>query len=114
METLNLEVFNSYNSSQSPPLSPRLIPLQLLYGMLNKLLRDEDRAKLKPFFPYLKVLLTALERLPDFKKMVGGGMRWGSGGEGGRAAVLFSSSPVPRPTLTQTHCQHLGDLTLLV
>ena len=69
----NLEVFNSCNSSRSPPLCPRLIPLQLLYGKLNKLLRDEDRAKLKPFFPYLKVLLTALERLPNIVQMVGVG-----------------------------------------
>ena len=110
----NLEVFNAYNSCRSPPLSPRLPPLQLLYERLNKLLRDEDRAKLKPFFPYLKVLLTALERLPNIEQMVGGGMRWGSGGEGGRAAVLFSSWTVPRPTLTHTLCHHLGDLTLLV
>ena len=110
----NLEVFNSCNSSRSPPLSPRLIPLQLMYGTLNKLLRDEDRSKLKPFFPYLKVLLTALERLPNIEQMVGGGMRCGSGGEGGRAAVLFFSWTVPRPTLTQTLCHHLGDLTLLV
>ena len=68
----NLEVFNSCNSSRSPPLCPRLIPLQLLYGKLNKLLRDEDRSKLKPFFPYLKLLLTALERLPNIEQMVGG------------------------------------------
>ena len=44
----------------------------------------------------------------------GCGMRWGSGGEGGRTAVLFSSWTVPRPTLTHTLCHHLGDLTLLV
>ena len=64
-------------SSRSPPLSRRLIPLQLLFAKLNELLRDEDRSKLKPFFPYLKLLLTALDRLPNIKQMVGGGMRWG-------------------------------------
>ena len=85
-----------------------------MYERLNKLLRDEDRAKLKPFFHYLKLLLTALERLPNIEQMVRGGMRWGSGGEGGRAAVLFSSWTVPRPTLTQILCHHLGDLTLVV
>ena len=58
-------------SSRSPPLSRRLIPIQFLYGTLNQLLRDEDRSKLMPFFSYLKLLLTALERLPNIKQMVG-------------------------------------------
>ena len=48
-----------------------MIPIQFLYGTLNQLLRDEDRSKLMPFFSYLKLLLTALERLPNIKQMVG-------------------------------------------
>lgn len=57
-------------------LVPTIDPLQLLYGTLNKLLRDEDRSKLKPFFPYLKLLLTALQRLPNIKQMVGWDAMW--------------------------------------
>ena len=35
-----------------------------LYFILNSTLRDEDRTKLKPWFLYLKLLLTALSHLP--------------------------------------------------
>ncbi|CAF1231124.1 unnamed protein product [Adineta steineri] len=36
-----------------------------LYFALNAALRTEDRRKLKPWFSYLKLLLTALEKLPS-------------------------------------------------
>lgn len=36
-----------------------------LYFVLNKTLRDENRQKLKPWFRYLKLFLTALSRLPS-------------------------------------------------
>ena len=67
---------------------------------------------MKVFFPYLKLLLTALEKLPNIEKMVG--MGWGREGEGRSAAVLFSSSTGQRLTLTQILCYPLRDLTLLV
>ena len=35
-----------------------------LYHVLNTTLRSRDRQKLKPWFPYLKLFLTALARLP--------------------------------------------------
>ena len=34
------------------------------YRLLNTLLRVEDRTALKPYFPYLRLLLIALRRLP--------------------------------------------------
>ena len=34
------------------------------YGALNGALRDKDRERLKPFFAYLKLLLSALHKLP--------------------------------------------------
>ncbi|CAF1336171.1 unnamed protein product [Didymodactylos carnosus] len=37
------------------------------YRVLNKALRDENRAALKPWFPYLKLLDTALNKLPSQK-----------------------------------------------
>jgi hypothetical protein len=37
---------------------------QPLYSLLNQLLRDRDRRKLKPWFSYLKLFLTALFKLP--------------------------------------------------
>jgi hypothetical protein len=37
-----------------------------LYHILNRLLCDSDRSKLIPFFPYLKLLLTALLRQPRY------------------------------------------------
>lgn len=38
---------------------------QCLYFVLNATLRDIDRDKLKPWFSYLKLILTALSRLPS-------------------------------------------------
>ena len=35
-----------------------------LYIILNKTLREPDRAKLRPWFRYMKLLLTALFKLP--------------------------------------------------
>ena len=35
-----------------------------LYGELNKALRNQNRSSLKPWFPYLKLLLTGLYKLP--------------------------------------------------
>ncbi|CAF4201552.1 unnamed protein product [Adineta steineri] len=37
---------------------------ECLYFALNAALRTEDRQKLKPWFSYLKLILTALEKLP--------------------------------------------------
>ena len=36
-----------------------------LHAILNARLRDRDRKKLKPFFPFLKLLLTAFYKLPN-------------------------------------------------
>jgi hypothetical protein len=41
-----------------------------LYRVLNETLRSEDRNKLKPWFPYLKLFLTALYKLPSFEGLV--------------------------------------------
>lgn len=38
---------------------------QCLYQALNTALRSVDRQQMKPWFPYLKLLLTALARLPS-------------------------------------------------
>ncbi|CAF4733248.1 unnamed protein product, partial [Rotaria sp. Silwood2] len=39
------------------------IKTRSLYSILNEMLRDRDRRKLKPWFPYLKLFLTALFKL---------------------------------------------------
>ncbi|CAF3946606.1 unnamed protein product [Rotaria sordida] len=41
-----------------------------LYYILNSTLRNEDRASLKPWFLYLKLILTALSRLPTISLTV--------------------------------------------
>ena len=43
---------------------------QLLYVPLNRALRDEDRTALKLFFPFLQLLLTALNLLPSMQGLV--------------------------------------------
>ena len=46
-----------------------------LYYALNATLRDENRNKLKPWFSYLKLFLTALARLPSDKSTIYRGIR---------------------------------------
>ncbi|CAF2876986.1 unnamed protein product [Rotaria sp. Silwood2] len=46
-----------------------------LYQVLNESLRAENREDLKPWFSYLKLLLTALYKLPSEKKRVWRGIR---------------------------------------
>ncbi|CAF4005555.1 unnamed protein product [Rotaria magnacalcarata] len=41
-----------------------------LYGVLNKALRSENRRALKIWFPYLKLVDTALDKLPTIKEVV--------------------------------------------
>ena len=43
---------------------------QCLYFALNAALRDVDRDKLKLWFPYLRLILTALSRLPSISRTV--------------------------------------------
>jgi hypothetical protein len=45
------------------------------YGTLNKLLRDRNRAALKPFFPYLRLMLTARSKLPKHTSAVWRGVK---------------------------------------
>jgi len=46
-----------------------------LYFVLNTMLRDENRQKLKPWFSYLKLFLTGLSRLPPVHHTVYRGIR---------------------------------------
>ncbi|CAF1415578.1 unnamed protein product [Adineta ricciae] len=48
---------------------------ECLYVSLNKTLRSETRNKLKPWYLYLKLFLTALSRLPDLHKFVYRGVK---------------------------------------
>ena len=46
-----------------------------LYPTLNRLLRARDRQQLLPFFPYLKLLLLAREKLPKHHGAVWRGVK---------------------------------------
>ncbi|CAF4196135.1 unnamed protein product [Rotaria sordida] len=41
-----------------------------LYRILNVALRSEDRHKIKPWFPYLKLFMISLDKLPSFQGIV--------------------------------------------
>jgi hypothetical protein len=41
-----------------------------LYRSLNEVLRSEERQRIKPWFPYLKLFMTALHKVPSFKGVV--------------------------------------------
>jgi hypothetical protein len=41
---------------------------QSLYKVLNRTLRSENRSDLKPWFGYLKLIQTALDKLPSMKQ----------------------------------------------
>jgi len=45
------------------------------YSLLNLRLRTTERARLKPFFPFLKLILGAIYKLPRFKGMVYRGIK---------------------------------------
>jgi hypothetical protein len=46
-----------------------------LFQVLNKVLRDEDRQNLKSWYPFLKLFLTALYKLPSQAMVVWRGLR---------------------------------------
>jgi hypothetical protein len=46
-----------------------------LYKIFNTALRSEDRETLKPWFPFLKLFLTALYKLPSYTQTVWRGVR---------------------------------------
>ncbi|CAF1216229.1 unnamed protein product [Rotaria sordida] len=48
---------------------------ECLYFALNATLRAEDRRKLKPWFSYLKLILTALKQLPSTRQSVYRGVK---------------------------------------
>jgi len=52
-----------------------LYTMEALYKPLNTLLRDRDRNKLKPFFPYLRLLLEAKGKLPKYVGAVWRGVK---------------------------------------
>ena len=54
---------------------------ECLYVVLNAMLRTEDRRKLKPWFSYLKLVLTALSRLPSSSQRVYRGVKKDLSGE---------------------------------
>ena len=62
------------------PMTPELYGAILLYTSnaiykdLNKVLRDEDRALVHKYFPYLRMLFEACARLPQKKRTL-----WRSG-----------------------------------
>ncbi|CAF4576671.1 unnamed protein product [Rotaria socialis] len=45
------------------------------YRVLNQALRSEDRSKLKPWFPFLKLFEVAIEKLPSVKKAIWRGVQ---------------------------------------
>ena len=45
------------------------------YPTLNRLLRNRDRSALKPFFPYLQLMLTARSKLPKYNGSVWRGVK---------------------------------------
>ena len=51
----------------------------VVYRPLNDALRNKNRALLKPYFPFLKLLLTALDQLPNVVATVHRGVKLGLG-----------------------------------
>jgi hypothetical protein len=76
------DVWIAKNASKKPPdtltsdesAAIHLYTMELknepLYSLLNQLLRDRDRRKLKPWFSYLKLFLTALFKLPSYSAKI--------------------------------------------
>ncbi len=89
------------------------------YSHLNRFLRDRDRTKLKPFFPFLKLLLSAIYLLPTIRGTVYRGIKRNLAGDYWKSRTLvwwgFSSTTVELEVLQNP--QFLGtsgDRTLFV
>ncbi|CAF1209362.1 unnamed protein product [Adineta steineri] len=84
---------------------------ECLYAVLNKSLRSENRTQLKPWFSYLKLLLTALSRLPSERMTVYRGVRLDLSREYQKGATVlwwgFSSCTTSMDVLR--HDQFLGN-----
>ena len=55
--------------------SLHLYTQQVLYSQLNKLMRDRDRHKLLRYFPLLRLMLSALDKLPNHAGIVYRGIK---------------------------------------
>ena len=67
---------NSHNLSESQVASLHLYTQESpFYSFINKLLRERDRERLKPLFPLLKIMLSALRSLPCEKRTVYRGVK---------------------------------------
>jgi hypothetical protein len=65
-----LKDYLSHDESAAIYLYTTEIEPQSLYTVLNELLRAKDRKKLKPWFPYLNLVLTALFKMPSVTTIV--------------------------------------------
>ena len=67
---------NPHNLSASQIASIHLYTQESpFYSYINTLLRDREREQLKPLFPYLKIIFTALRSLPSETKTVYRGVK---------------------------------------
>jgi hypothetical protein len=77
-ESLNLSIDERaaiyLYTMEFPPL-PDVNVNGSIYFLMNKYLRDQNRAALKPFLKYLKLLLSALHKLPAVKNKVCRGVK---------------------------------------
>lgn len=78
-----------------------------LYAELNRRLRSEQNA-LQPFFPYLKLFLTALYRLPTRKMMLYRGMRMRSLYSPGEVTTFWGFSSATPTLRVLNNPQFLG------
>ena len=81
------------------------------YMHLNAMLRKNDRTHLKPFFPYLRLLLTGLRRLPKEERVVYRGVRLDLSDEYsvvGKQVVWWSLSSTTERFETLSDPQFLG------
>ena len=78
-----------------------------LYMHLNALLREENRSSLKPFFPYLRLLLTGLRRLPKEEGLIYRGVKLNLGSEYTVGQVRMFHLYIPLYTVGQVRMFHL-------
>jgi hypothetical protein len=81
-----------------------------LYFALNSTLRSEDRRKLKPWFSYLKLILTALSQLPSNRHFVyrGAKMNLSERYPKGRTFIWWAFSSCTSSVETLENPQFLG------
>jgi hypothetical protein len=66
---------NPFKLTQDEIAAINLYTQQLVYLLLNSVLRERDRTKVTPFFPFLRLLMSGMDKLPSHEGILYRGVK---------------------------------------